>query len=64
MSGKRFLSALGLSIAIVKPPLVAAGAGMIQGDELLIGGSLVGVLVFAIVSAWIRRRETRSSQNH
>ncbi|MGG6270077.1 TVP38/TMEM64 family protein [Leptolyngbya sp. AN03gr2] len=60
MSGKRFLSALGLSIAIAKPPVVAAGAGLLQGDRLLIGASLVGVFGLAIVSAWMRRKDAQS----
>lgn len=42
MPWKRFMSALGLSIAIVKPPVVAVGAGILQGEKLLISASLVG----------------------
>ncbi|MEP1061226.1 TVP38/TMEM64 family protein [Stenomitos frigidus] len=56
MSWKRFMSALGLSIVIVKPPLVAAGAGILQGEKLLIGASVLGVLAIAIITAWTRRK--------
>lgn len=56
ISWKRFMGALGLSILIVKPPVVAVGAGILQGEKLLIGASVVGVLAIAIISAWTRRK--------
>ncbi len=58
ISGKRFISALGLSIAIVKPPVVAVGAGILQGEKLLIGASLLGILAIAAISAWTRHQES------
>lgn len=61
MPWKRFMSALGLSIAIVKPPVVAVGAGILQGEKLLIGASLVGVIAIAIISAWTRRKGNQTS---
>ncbi|MGL5871437.1 MAG: TVP38/TMEM64 family protein [Xenococcaceae cyanobacterium] len=64
MSSKRFLGALGLSIILIKPPVVAAGAGILQGDKLLIGGSLVGIFGLAIISAWMRRKDARTSQDN
>jgi uncharacterized membrane protein YdjX (TVP38/TMEM64 family) len=57
---KRFFMALGLSMVLIKPPVVAAGAGLIQGDKLLIIGSLVGVFALAIASAWINRKKATS----
>lgn len=50
------LSALGMSLVIVKPPVVAAGAGLLQGEKLLIAGSVLGMLAIAIISAWLRRK--------
>lgn len=61
MPWKRFMSALGLSIALVKPPVVAVGAGILQGEKLLIGASLVGVIAIAIISAWTRRKGNQTS---
>jgi uncharacterized membrane protein YdjX (TVP38/TMEM64 family) len=57
---KRFFMALGLSMVLIKPPVVAAGAGLIQGDKLLIVGSFVGVLALAIATAWINRKKVTS----
>lgn len=56
MPWKRFISALGLSIVIVKPPVVAVGAGILQGEKLLIGASVVGMLAIAAISAWTQRQ--------
>lgn len=61
MPWKRFISALRLSIALVKPPVVAVGAGILQGEKLLIGASIVGVLAIAIISAWTRRKGNQTT---
>lgn len=63
MASKRFLSALVLSIVIVKPPIVAVGAGILEGNKLLIVASLIGVFGLAIISGWIRRKEASTTQN-
>jgi uncharacterized membrane protein YdjX (TVP38/TMEM64 family) len=62
ITAKRFFQALGLSMMLIKPPVVAAGAGIIQGDKLLIVGSLVGVFALAIASAWINRKKATSDE--
>jgi uncharacterized membrane protein YdjX (TVP38/TMEM64 family) len=61
ISWKRFVSALGLSLIIVKPPVVAAGAGLLEGEKLLIGSALIGMLAIAIISAWFRRKESQTN---
>lgn len=61
MPWKRFISALGLSIALVKPPVVAVGAGILQGEKLLIGATVVGVLAIAIISAWSRHKGNQTA---
>lgn len=61
MSWQRFISALGLSIVIVKPPVVAVGAGILQGEKLLIGVSVVGVFAIAMISAWTRRKGNQTT---
>jgi uncharacterized membrane protein YdjX (TVP38/TMEM64 family) len=62
ISWKRFVTALGVSLVIVKPPVVAAGAGLLEGEKLLIGMSVIGMLAIAIISAWLRRQEKQNSQ--
>lgn len=61
MPWQRFMSALGLSIILVKPPVVAVGAGILQGEKLLIGVSVVGVLAIAFISAWTRRKAKQTA---
>lgn len=63
MPWQRFMSALGLSIVLVKPPVVAVGAGILQGEKLLIGASVVGMLAIAIISAWTRRKGNRTADS-
>lgn len=60
MPWKRFIGALGVSIAIVKPPVVAVGAGILEGEKLLIGTAVVGVLAIALISAWMRRKSKQT----
>ncbi|WP_233221105.1 TVP38/TMEM64 family protein [Chlorogloea sp. CCALA 695] len=60
---QRFISALGLSIVLVKPPLVAVGAGVLQGEKLLIGASVVGILAIALMSAWTRRKAHQTANS-
>ena len=62
MPWQRFMSALGLSIVLVKPPIVAVGAGILQGEKLLIGASVVGVLAIALISAWTRRKANQTAE--
>ena len=62
MPWQRFICALGLSIVLVKPPLVAVGAGILQGEKLLIGASVVGVLAIALISAWTRRKANQTAK--
>ncbi len=62
MPWQRFMSALGLSIVLVKPPVVAVGAGILQGEKLLIGASVVGILAIALISAWTRRKANQTAK--
>lgn len=63
VSWQQFMSALGLSIVLVRPPLVAVGAGVLQGEKLLIGASVVGVLAIAIISGWTQRKADRTANS-
>ncbi len=62
MPWQRFMSALGLSIVLVRPPIVAVGAGILQGEKLLIGTSLVVVLAITLISAWTRRKANQTAK--
>lgn len=52
----RFSPALILSIAISNPPIVALGAGILEGGKLLLGLALLGVFALAIVSRLVQSR--------
>ncbi|MEM6424048.1 MAG: VTT domain-containing protein [Cyanobacteria bacterium P01_H01_bin.119] len=51
----RFVPALVLSIAISNPPIVALGAGILEGGKLLLGFSVLGVFGLAAVTTIVRR---------
>lgn len=52
----KFFPALVLSIAISNPPVVALGAGLLEGGRLLLGFALLGAFGLAIVTGIIQRR--------
>lgn len=51
-----YLLALGASILIAKPLWVAAGAGIFEGSQLLLGFALLGAFGVGIVTAVVRRK--------
>ncbi|BAU40275.1 TVP38/TMEM64 family inner membrane protein YdjZ [Leptolyngbya sp. O-77] len=56
MEWRKFTPALVLSIAIAKPPLVALGAGVFEGGRILLGLSLLGMFILAMITAWVKRK--------
>lgn len=56
MGWRKFIPALVLSIAIAKPPLVALGAGVFEGGRILLGLSLLGMFILAMITAWVKRK--------
>ncbi|MEM0979801.1 MAG: VTT domain-containing protein [Cyanobacteria bacterium P01_H01_bin.58] len=52
----RFLPALVISIAVSNPPIVALGAGLLEGGKLLLGFALLGIFGLAIVTGLVQRR--------
>jgi len=56
----KFAPALLLSIAISNPPIVALGAGLLEGGKLLLGFSLLGVFGLAIITGIVRSRMEQS----
>jgi len=51
----RFAPALVISIALSNPPIVALGAGLLEGGKLLLGLALLGVFALAMVTALVKR---------
>ena len=51
----RFAPALVISIAVSNPPIVALGAGLLEGGRLLLGLALLGMFGLAMVTGWVRR---------
>ncbi|NEQ34644.1 MAG: TVP38/TMEM64 family protein [Leptolyngbya sp. SIO4C5] len=54
---QRFMPALVISIAISNPPIVALGAGLLEGGKWLLGLSLLGIFGLAIVTGLVQRRQ-------
>jgi uncharacterized membrane protein YdjX (TVP38/TMEM64 family) len=53
---RSYLLALVVSILIAKPLWVAAGAGIFEGSQLLLGFALLGVFGIGIVTAVVQRK--------
>ena len=52
----RFLPALILSILISNPPVVALGAGVLEGGKLLLGFALLGAFGLAAITGFVQKR--------
>lgn len=61
-SWRKFFPALAISIAISNPPIVALGAGLLEGGKLLLGMALSGVFILAIITGWVQRRSSKIQQ--
>lgn len=61
MKWRRFIPALTLSIVVAKPPLVALGAGVLEGGKLLLAFALLGMFLLALVTGWLNRKQSLSS---
>ncbi|MEL4894287.1 VTT domain-containing protein [Crocosphaera sp. Alani8] len=55
-SWRRFAPALVISIAISNPPIVALGAGLLEGGKLLLVFALLGVFILAIITGLVQRK--------
>ncbi|MEM9087447.1 MAG: VTT domain-containing protein [Cyanobacteria bacterium P01_F01_bin.53] len=53
----RFAPALAVGIAISNPPIVALGAGLLEGGKLLLGVALLGIFGLAIVTGLVQQRQ-------
>lgn len=60
---RTFLSALGLSLLVAKPPTVALGAGLFSGGQAVIGIAVVSCFALAIVTALVNRKQDKSSES-
>jgi uncharacterized membrane protein YdjX (TVP38/TMEM64 family) len=61
MKWRSFIPALTLSIVVAKPPLVALGAGVLEGGKLLLGFALLGMFLLAMVTGWLNRKQSLPS---
>ena len=57
----RFLPALVISILISNPPIVALGAGVLEGGKLLLVFALLGVFGLAAITGFVQKRRRRLS---
>ncbi|MEM9215584.1 MAG: VTT domain-containing protein [Cyanobacteria bacterium P01_F01_bin.150] len=57
---RRFAPALIISIAISNPPIVALGAGILEGGKILLVGAMLGVFGLAIVTGLVTRNQERA----
>ena len=56
----KFAPALIISIAISNPPIVALGAGLLEGGRVLLGFALLGVFGLAIITGLVQRSQQPS----
>lgn len=56
----KFAPALIISIAISNPPIVAFGAGLLEGGRVLLGIALLGVFGLAILTGLVQRNQKLS----
>ncbi|MDJ0729182.1 MAG: VTT domain-containing protein [Crocosphaera sp.] len=59
---RKFVPALVISIAISNPPIVALGAGLLEGGKLLLGLALIGVFALAIITSLVQRSSSNIKQ--
>ena len=52
----RFAPALVISIVLSDPPIVALGAGLLDGGKIILGFALMGILGLAIVTGIVQQR--------
>ena len=53
----KFVPALLMSIALSNPPIVALGAGVLEGGRLLLGFALFGVFVLGLITAILQQKQ-------
>ena len=56
----KFAPALIISIAISNPPIVALGAGLLEGGRMLLGVAMLGIFGLAIVTGLVQRKQQLS----
>ena len=54
---QKFISALIISIGVSNPPIVALGAGVLEGGKMLLGLALLGTFTLAIVTGLLKRNQ-------
>ncbi len=54
---QKFAPALLISITLVKPPIVALGAGLFESGKLLIGFAALSIFILGIITAILQRKQ-------
>ena len=62
-SWSRFAPALFLSVIVSDPPIVALGAGLLDGGRMVLGFAVLGIFILALISALTRRMVDENSSN-
>ncbi|MDW8201185.1 MAG: VTT domain-containing protein, partial [Cyanobacteriota bacterium SKYGB_h_bin112] len=57
MPWRSFMGALGLSIVVAKPPIVAIGTGIVEEGRIFLGVALLSAFALAIVTGWLKRNQ-------
>ncbi len=53
----RFIPALVMSIGLSNPPIVALGAGLLEGGKLLLGFAILGAFALALLTGFLQRKQ-------
>ena len=59
----RFLKALFISIILSNPPIVALGAGLLEGGRVLLVVSLFCIFGLSLISARVRKESVSKNEN-
>ncbi|MDJ0717644.1 MAG: VTT domain-containing protein [Prochloraceae cyanobacterium] len=54
---RKFMLALVISILVSNPPIVALGAGVLEGGKMLLGFALLGTFTLAIITGFLRKNQ-------
>lgn len=54
---RKFMLALVISILVSNPPIVALGAGVLEGGKMLLGFALLGTFTLAIITGFLSKNQ-------
>ena len=62
-SWRTFLPALVISVLISNPPIIALGAGILDGGRKLVFLALVGIFALSVISNKLNKKSTEVIEN-